>query len=487
MTLASPRTRRPHIALVSLLLLGACTDDAVVLPDDWNTLHRRKITVDIFTRVEGPAGLMRPLQGIDGAPLARDEALPDVTLAYWDRPGGSDEPDGTHVDVVRITAERCELALDGMYQGGEHQPERYDFAVLDEHLASVDEVRGDGALLALDLSAPGACPDAPADPFADALTQPSTWADAAASVVRHAIGDDLWEPGARARTIAGVQLFHVPEGATPAAAFELFAQAARRVRAVAPSVSIASPTLRGAQLEAFLDFVTRDAVPVDVICVGLSGDPAAAVAALTSLAADIAARSLDVELAVTHYEPDFDRFPATTALGLAQLGASEAALRIALQPLPVRWFINGAGPLTAADRATRYFGSDGSATSAFVMRAPMRQIEGEQRVTTTLDAGDDLAVSSTLDGGTLSVLIAQPASATGVGRVTYTLTIPGFTLPSYPSVEFRLSEIDQGNDGVQSFFFSDIGALTVDPATGDVHITRTLPVPGVHFIEIDQP
>ena len=96
-------------------------------------------------------------------------------------------------------------------------------------------------------------------------------------------------------------------------------------------------------------------------------------------------------------------------------------------------------------------------------------------------------MSSTLDGGTLSVLIAQPASATGVGRVTYTLTIPGFTLPSYPSVDFRLSEIDQGNDGVQSFFFSDIGTLTVDPTSGDVRITRTLPVPGVHFIELDQP
>jgi len=34
---------------------------------------------------------------------------------------------------------------------------------------------------------------------------------------------------------------------------------------------------------------------------------------------------------------------------------------------------------------------------------------------------------------------------------------------------------------------ADVGSVATDPATGDIRIVRTLPVPGVHFIEIDQP
>jgi hypothetical protein len=54
-------------------------------------------------------------------------------------------------------------------------------------------------------------------------------------------------------------------------------------------------------------------------------------------------------------------------------------------------------------------------------------------------------------------------------------------------VRYRLAELDQSNAGVPSFFFSDLGTLETGAGTGDIHLRRTLPVPGVHFIEIDQP
>lgn len=490
---------------------SACVDDAVTLPDDWNTLHHRQITVDIFTRMPGAAGLARPLQGIDGAPLARHPELPDLTLTYWDRPGGSDDPDGVHVDIVRIGPETCELTLDGIYQGGEPQPESFDFAELERHAASVEGIRGEGLLLALDFStAADGCGDA--DAFATALAEPATWAEAAASTVRHLNGDTLWNPGAHAYPIVGVQLFHMPDDeADEASAFALFAAAARRIDVVAPTVAIVSPELTltatsfaSGALVRFINAVVTEAVPLDVLSLRVTGDPATVATLVTALADHLEAVGLDSELAITTLLPaplDLP-FAADSKLGRAHLGASEMATRIRLQDSPVRWLFSGQGPWSVASSyqpsatatlgdsdliSTPYFDRAGVATAAFVMRAPMRQIEGEQRVLATTDAGDGLAVMATLDDGHVSILIAHPAAETGVGSITYTLTIPSFALPTFPSADYRIAEIDQSNQGIASFFYADLGTLDTDPTTGDIRLVRTLPVPGIHFIEIDQP
>ncbi len=527
------RAKRMTVVTALAALGGACVDDAVTLPADWNTLHHRQISVDIFTRVTGEAGHGQPfgpsagglalaLQGIDGAPLGRHPGLPDLTHSYWDRPGGSDEPDGAHVDIVRIGPESCALTLDGMYEGGEPQPESFDFAELERHAASVEAIRGDGLLLSLDVSQPGQCGDVGQgdDPFAAAIAAPEIWAEAAASTVRHLVGDTLWNPRAHAYPVAGVQLFRLSTDHEQGA-FALFAAAARR--AVGAEVAIVSPELAltsaadvtAGPLARFLAAVKAEAVPLDVLSLHMAGDASTVAGLIATLAKQLESLELSIELAVTTLDlPPLDLpFTPGSPLGLAHLGASEMAARIRLQGLPVRWLLSGRGPWTLAPGhevattgapadddlvATPYFDRAGVPTAAFVMRAPMRQVEGEQRVLATTDAGDGLSVLATLDaghgqpfgpsaGGHLSILIAHPATATGVGAITYTLTIPAFTLPTFRSVDYRLSELDQSNRGIASFFYADLGSLETDPTTGDIRIVRTLPVPGVHFIEIDQP
>lgn len=462
-------------ALTALTALTACADDATTLPSTWNTTHRAAIAVDIFTRPEG--ALVRPLQGVDGAPLARGAGLPDLRVSYWDRPGGSDEDDGVHVDVVRV-GDECALGLDHLSPAAGGARADLDAAALDtlaRHLASVEGVRGDGALLVL-----GTC---------DAAPDSDRWAATAAGVARWAIGDTTWDGAARPRGVVGVQL-----------ALEPFATAARAVRAAAPTLPIASPTLPlgDATLDAFLDARAADDAPLDVLAV--TGRAETIVADVAELAADFARRGLELELAVIDLtiDPTVDgRFAPGTPLASAQLGASEMAARLGLQPWPVRWMFTAmapwspAPPATALDAAgwapTPYFDRDGLATPAFVMRAPMRQVAGEQRVVATTDAGDALTVLATLDGGTLSIAIVRAAGDDGIASLDYTLDVPAFALPRFPSAEYRLAELDASNRGVPSFFFSDLGRVAVDPATGDVHLTKTLPVPGMHFIEIDQP
>lgn len=485
--------------------LPACADDAVTLPEGWNTLRHRRIEIDLYARVEGEAGRVRPLSGIDGAPLSRHPDLPDLTTAYWDRPNGSDEPDGAHIDLVRIGPESCALALDGIYRGGAAIAGSFDFAELDRHLASVADVRGEGALLALDMSAPvlgcGAAPGDP-DPLDDALARPDTWAEAAASVVRHAIGDASFEPGARTFPIAAVQLFRAAPGADEAASFTLFAAAARRVRAVALDVPITSPELTlsspsdltSGQPGRFLAFIAADQVPLDLVAVRAHGDPRQVQSLVAALAAHLTDLGLTAAIAVVGLAPPELElaFEPDSPLGLAHLGAHEMAVRIALQDLPVRWLVAGRGPWSPrappGDESpfipSPYFDRDGEATPAFVARVPMRQLAGQTRVSATTDAGEGLTVQASLDAGKLSILIAYPASASGVSAVTYDLVIPELTLATFTHVPFRLAELDQSNRGVRSFFFSDLAFVPL--TRGDLHLRRTLPVPGVHFIEIDR-
>lgn len=497
---------RRRVAFGAVLLVGAtlasCGDSAVTLPDDWNTLHQRRITVDIFTRASGDDGLVRPLQGIDGAPLARHPDLPDLTLSYWDRPGGTDEPDGAHVDVVRVAPEVCALALDGMYLGGPADAAgSFDFGELDRHLASVEAVRGDGVLLHLALAPDGVCPgDAP-----DPSSQLETWTEVATSVTRYAAGEATWGTTSRGYPIAGVQLFRVGSGGDDAW-LELIGTTAQKIAALMPEVALASPEIAPGDepdaLERLLARAASGSLPLDVISLALEGDAAEVRRAIGEVASRIDELDLDLEIALTRLVLPAIALPYTadSALGRAHLGASEMATRIVLQPLPVRWFLSGNGPWrTAADVSeadplddaglitTPYFDRDGVGTPAFVLRMPIRQITGERRVAVTTDAGDELVVLASLDDDRLSVVIAQPATTRGIGSITYDLVVPEFTLPTYPSVRFRLAELDQSNGGVTSFFFSDLGTLPTDSDTGDVHLRRTLPVPGVHFIEIDQP
>ncbi|MFO0748680.1 MAG: hypothetical protein U1F43_23910 [Myxococcota bacterium] len=118
-------------------------------------------------------------------------------------------------------------------------------------------------------------------------------------------------------------------------------------------------------------------------------------------------------------------------------------------------------------------------------RFPLRQIDKPARV--HVDAPDDVTTMASVDGRTLHVLIAAWDVGAGVGALDYEVAVPAFVPPVTDHVDYRLSELDAQNTALGSFFFSDLERFRPDPATGEVRFARRLPVPGIHYFEIERP
>ncbi len=493
------------------------------LPNTWNTLKQRRVTVDPYAPIAAPADKLRPLNGMDGAPRALHPELADVLVPYWNRPSGSGADDGAHVDIVRVgPTSGCDLGLDRLFPNpaaNPDDPNQYRFTALDAAVRSASDVGGEGIVVQLGFSR--CATDLEAE-----LDRAATWASVGAHVIRHLVGGSSWDPRGLTAPVVAVELlddplytYHLAE-ADRERAFDLFAAMAHALRTTYPDGKplIAGPSVRiggardvttaGTSIAAFL--ARADAFPLDVLSYRVADDdPRAAAAIGKALRARLDALGrTTTELFLTEMTPVTPPgFPTPwTAegdgawLAAAHLGAYEASARAYLQDVPVSWALSGLGPWTFADGAdhafqplaqseellvpSAYFTREGLPTPAFMLRLPIRQFAGK-RVTTESDA--DLAVVATHDGFVLHILIAASHVEAGVAAVDYELNVPAFVPAAVRRVGYRFAELDQGNRSLGSFFFSDLGTLEPSLRSGDLVIRRTIPVPGVHYLEIVRP
>ena len=507
----------------------ACVDDgAVTLPANRNTLKSRKIVVDLYTPVPAPADRVRALNGINGAPAALHPELPDLRVAYWRKSGGGTDPDGAHIARVRVGGDGvCALSLDGVFPGATEAlptPSTYRFAVLDAQLASVGALGGARATWR-PTRAGGECP---LNPTLDAAGPRAT---AVVNIMRHLTLGAAWDPAGLTAAIDTVDLplaLMGPQAEDDAdeAAFATWVALAVGVRNTFPSadtLAIAGPDLllddgdadalvdgtEPPPIAAFIAYCAAHGCPLDALTFRTKTDHAFGVQRISAAlrarldAVGLEATRLVVNEMLPAQAPPWDD-PALTA---ARLGAFEAAARVFLQDVPVDEALSGRGPARFADggdHATEalsevaallvpspYFDLDGAPTPAFMARFPLRQIPGQVRVRVVEgpDEADLAVLASQPDDrpGALRLIIADAEVGTGSGSITWELRVPAFVAPAVRQVDYRLAVLDQKNASLPSFFFSEVGTLVPDARTGDVTLSRELPIPGVHYLEIDRP
>jgi hypothetical protein len=513
-------------ALVALAVVSAgCVDDgAVTLPANRNTLKSRKIVVDLYTPVAAPADRVRALNGINGAPAPLHPELPDLRVAYWRKSGGGADPDGAHVARVRVGGDGvCALSLDGVFPGAAEAlpaPSAYRFAVLDAQLASVGALGGARATW----RAARAAGECPVNPTLDA---PGPRTTAVVNTVRHLTLGSAWDPAGLTDAIDVVELplALIGPGADEAA-FSGWGALAVAVRGAFPSadaLAIAGPDVllddadadalvadtEPPAIAAFIAYCAAHGSPLDALTYRTKTEHAAGVQRISAAlrarldAAGLGATRLVINEMLPAQAPPWDD-PALTA---ARLGAFEAAARVFVQDVPVDEALSGRGPVGFADGGLHttealtdlsallvpspYFDLDGAPTPAFMARFPLRQIPGQARVRVVEGPDEaDLAVLASHPEdrpGALRLIIADAEVGTGSGSVTWELRVPAFVAPAVRQVDYRLALLDQKNASLPSFFFSEVGTLVPDARTGDVTLSRVLPIPGVHYLEIDRP
>jgi len=441
----------PALALAGVLC-GACSEPADELPESWNTLHHRSASIDVFGVLPAATSSVRPLSGIEGSPVVRNgETVVDVTEAWWDRPSGSDHPDGAHVDAVRITptGNGCDLTLGALFP----DPDDASKDRLDALAKAVTVARAVHPQTVIWSAGFGL---AECDESAGASAE--AWGAAIVRAVEH----------------APVELVEVQSDVV-----------AHVIRETAPDIMLARGGFTlGSIAEARTIIDQLPALePLDVLTFAVVAEDPEVVAevARTLRSALDAAGMGHVALGLTRFAPTAPATLETPALVSAHRGAWEMAARIALQDVADVAF-------AISDRGTPpsvYFDADGKPTPAFMARFPLRQMDGDTRV--PADDARDLRVLATVDGRVLKVLVAAWDVDAGVGSLTYELHVPAFVPPVVGSVELRLAVLDAKNHTTTSFFFSDLATLVTDPKNGDVRITRTIPVPGVHYLEVERP
>lgn len=437
-----------------VLLVTACAEPSQTLPESWNTLRFRTVSIDVFGVLPAGLDIVKPLSGLEGSPLSGEgEAALDVTEAWWNRPNGSERPDGAHVDAVRVAPDPadtgCALTLGALFPS------------------------------------PANAGDDDLEAFADAVD--AARAVNPQNVVWHAsFGGGACDVSASASAeVWGAAIIRAVEYA-PVEAVEVASDAvATAIRQARPSL----PLMRGGFVLGSVgdaeDVASQIAelAPLDVLTFEVEAqDPevVADVARTLALALDDAGLG-DVQLGLTRFAPTTPLTLTNASLISAHVGAWEMAARVALQDVPnLAFAISGRGTPPGL-----YFDATGRPTPAFMARFPLRQIEGDGRVPTT-DARD-LRVLAALDGRVLKVLVVAWDVDAGIGALDYALSVPAFVPPVVGEVDLRVAELDAKNRATTSFFFSDLARLATNPANGDVIIERTIPVPGVHYLELERP
>ena len=542
--MTSTRRGSPCAALALLALAGCVGDPYVTLPASRNTLKARTIVIDPYAPVAPPFATVRPLSGLEGAPLALHPELPDLRVPYGRRAAGApaSELDGAHVERVSVGgAPLCALTLDGLFprpDAAHGAPASYAFAALDAHIESV---------LALGSARPSWRPEraAPAGPCPRnaALDAPATLAAVVANTALHLTAGTSWDPDGHTWPVDLVELplalvtAAAPDDTDAAppldsldAAFAAWVALARAVRARLPStydprVALGGPDLTAtdddlpalapdapapAPLAAFIAYCAAQSCPLDTLIYRTVTARAFGVRRITTAlrarldAAGLTATGLYLAGLLPALSPPWPDAPDLVA---ARLGAFETAARLFLQDTSVTTVVSGRGPFSFADGSphtdtplddlgallipSAYFDLDGRPNPAFMARFPLRQIALQPRVTVLSgpDEADMAVLASRPDAalGALRVIIANADLHSGAGSLTWELRVPAFVPPAVRRVAFRLAVIDQKNHGLPSFFFSELGELTPDPRTGDVVLSRELPIPGVHYLELERP
>lgn len=91
-------------AMLVPLAPGCSDDDGMTLPPTYNTGRNRTIEINVSQPLAAPRDVVRPLNGVDGAPEAIVPGDPDLTARYWGRPPGR--------PVCTQSNDRCPAGLD---------------------------------------------------------------------------------------------------------------------------------------------------------------------------------------------------------------------------------------------------------------------------------------------------------------------------------------------------------------------------------------
>ena len=132
------------LAATLLLMALGCQDDGVVLPDGYNTIKFRQITIEPNQEIAAPFDKVHTLNGMQGSPKTIVLGDDDLRLNYWGRPKNSSEADGAHVSMVRVgTDTTCDLSLESVFpdeDADRDDPDSYSWGALDSHIKAISEL-----------------------------------------------------------------------------------------------------------------------------------------------------------------------------------------------------------------------------------------------------------------------------------------------------------------------------------------------------------
>ncbi|MCB9728459.1 MAG: hypothetical protein H6744_04015 [Deltaproteobacteria bacterium] len=397
-----------------------CGDDGVLLPSNINTLKFRNIAVAPTQKAEAPVDVVRPLNGILGAPVPVVPGDASLKTAYWGRLANSPEDDGAHVGMVRLgTDTTCGVSLESVFPNASadvSKPASYDFSKLDAHVQAIKDLNTATVLwqAAFNPGAGGQCEASVRGVQQGAVIQPGVegerWAQVAANTLRHLNGGTTWDPAGHSYGIRYVEFMDDPYermGYTEdqlVGLFSIYKRFAGLVKAQFPDDATAGPAVRvggiSFTLESvddlsytvaaekhgilrFIDFCATEGVPLDFLSFRTrTRQPfeAYAIAAelrryLDEQPADTSGRLQRTQLIAAGVVFDRDN-PELLARGIlaepilesTYLGAFQAAARIFMQEVPVDHMIAGRGPRVFQDLAT-HSGTDPASLTDLIVNS----------------------------------------------------------------------------------------------------------------------
>ncbi|MEZ4268382.1 MAG: hypothetical protein R3F39_18615 [Myxococcota bacterium] len=385
-------------------VMTGCGDDGVVLPSNINTLKFRSISIAPNLKAEAPVDKVKPLNGMQGAPLPIVPGDPSLKTAYWGRLAGTQEQDGAHVGMVRVGSDTtCGISLESIFPNGTADPSKpanYNFATLDTHIGAVKELNTATVLwqAAFRPGTGGVCDATSLGKQQGSVIPPGAqgelWAQVAANTLRHLNGGASWDPAGNNFNVRYVEFMDDPterlgytDDALPGL-FSIYKRFAELAKAAFPDDPTEGPVVRLGGISftlrslddlsytvaadkhgilRFIDFCADNGVPLDFLSFRTrtrQPHEAYAIAAelrryLNTHPADAAGRLERTELIAASVEFDRDN-PELLARGIlaepvlesTYLGAFQAATRIFMQEIPVHQMIAGRGPRVFQDLAT---------------------------------------------------------------------------------------------------------------------------------------
>ncbi len=530
------RSIRGRWLTLTLLLTGCVSEPAVTLPSGTFTASSGEIVINTAEPLSAPVGLMRGGIAVDGTATGLHPDFPDLRDALWWHSDATDEPDGAHVRLVRVSPDDvCRFSLSRVISkdASIDDPTSWDRALFDQHVRDVVALNSAGVHLHVGFGPVANCGRADQP---DPTETPDAWAQAAVAFIDYAIAPtDAESPGLAAPVVA-VELLGDPRDEFGVAetelmpAFELYATIAQAVAerwpvegddAARRALAIVSPSFQVNGLDdylrtegdtphpvrQFLDFVESRNVPLDRLAVKLQSEgPEAAADLMGRIRRRLDDAGLgNVGLVVTGVEVTpipLEILGANVRVQQAYRGAQEMSTRLLMQDVPVSAVFSsptqdhfsdglnhGGEALSALDDLrvrTPYFDETGVATPAFTASLPLRQVHEHPRVEIVGGAARRrVVVNATQDPDRSDRTHVIVSSLGTSGDVPYVLRLTGRN--DSGQVAYLRAVLDATSVGNTSFVFTDIGELSPDAESGDVIIARNLQAPAVHYFVFESP